>query len=210
MATYLTLKKDSAIIILLLVVVLGATYIKNYPSQSNTNPQSTFQPTPQLELTPTPQPTLTPLPDYSPPSDSPITIQSSTPSDSGQPVSNLKLGVYQDDPSKNQPRTLQSIDWSADGPLERGLCRNSSIVYFRNEGNVPITLFLSTSDWAFQDVTGMVLLQNCRQYFTLTWNYDNSTILVNETRPITFSLAISSNMTNVASFSFSLVVTTVY
>jgi hypothetical protein len=90
------------------------------------------------------------------------------------------------------------------------LSRNSSKVYLRNEGNVPITLFLSTSDWAFQDVTGKALTQNCQQYFTLTWNYDNSTIAMNETRPITFTLALSPNITNVAAFSFSLVVTTVY
>ena len=203
-------KKDFVVVILLLVVVVGLAFNRYYPNQSNANPNSTFQPTPQPGLTFIPQSTLTPLPEFGQPSDSPITIQSSTPSDSGQPASNLKLGIYVDDPSKSQPRTLQSIDWSADGPLEQGLSRNSSKVYFRNEGNVPITLFLSTSDWAFQDVTGKALAQSCQQYFTLTWNYDNSTIAVNETKPITFTLAISPNMTNVATFSFNLVVTTVY
>jgi hypothetical protein len=196
-------KKDFVVVILLLVVVVGLAFNRYYPNQSNANP-------PQPGLTFIPQSTLTPLPEFDQPSDSPITIQSSTPSDSGQPTSNLKLGIYVDDPSKSQPRTLQSIDWSADGPLEQGLSRNSSQVYFTNEGNVPITLFLSTSDWAFQDITGKALAQSCQQYFTLTWNYDNSTIAVGETKPITFTLAISPNMTNVASFSFSLVVTTVY
>ena len=203
-------KKDFVVVILLLVVVVGLAFNRYYPNQSSANHDSTFQTKTQPRLTFIPQSTLTTMPEFGQPSDSPLTIQSSTPSDSGQPVSNLRLGIYLDDPSKSQPRTLQSIDWSADGPLERGLCRNSSKVYFRNEGNVPITMFLSTSDWAFQDVTGKALAQNCQQYFTLTWNYDNSTIAVNETRPTTFTLAISPNITNVDAFSFNLVVTTVY
>jgi len=207
---YMASKKDFAVVILLLIVLVGLVFTRQYPNQSNTNPQSTFQTTTQPGLTSIPQPTLIPLPEFDQPSDSPITIQSSTPSDSGQPESNLKLGIYLDDPTKSQPRTLQSIDWSAEGLLEQGMCRNSSKVYFKNEGNVPIIMFLSTSDWAFQDVTGKALAQNCQQYFTLTWNYNNSTIAVNETRPITFTLALSPNITNVAAFSFSLVVTTVY
>jgi hypothetical protein len=80
-------------------------------------------------------------------------------------------------------------------------------VYFRNEGNVPISLYLSTSDWAFQDVAGKSLSQSYQQYFTLTWDYDNSKIAVNETRSIIFTLAISQNIIDVATFSFSIIVT---
>ena len=46
-----------------------------------------------------------------------------------------------------------------------------------------------------------------QRYFTLTWNYDNSTIAVNEVKPVIFTLSISSNITDVATFSFDIIVT---
>jgi len=99
---YLALKKDSVIVILILVVVLGVVCNKYDSNQLNAHPNSTFQPTPQSVPTSALESNLTPLPESDPPSDSQITIQSSTPSDSGQPVSDLRLGVYIDDPSKSQ------------------------------------------------------------------------------------------------------------
>jgi hypothetical protein len=82
-------------------------------------------------------------------------------------------------------------------------------VYFVNEGSVPITMNVSTSKWAFEDVHGNSLneTENYSRYFSLTWDYDNSTIAVRETRPVTFSLTVSASIIDVATFSFDLIVT---
>ena len=123
-------------------------------------------------------------------------------------TSNPELGVYRFDPSKSPSQTLQVIDWTADGLLEPGQARNSPPVYFRNEGQMSGNLLLSTSNWIFKGMQNNSLSQEIYQrYFTLTWNYDNSTIAVNEVKPVIFTLSISSNITDVTTFSFDIIVT---
>ena len=122
-------------------------------------------------------------------------------------TSNPELGVYRYDPSKNPSQTLQMIDWTADGLLEPGQARNSPTIYFRNEGQMPGNLLFSTSNWVLKGLQNNSLSQEYQRYFTLTWNYDNSTINVTEIRPIIFTLSISSNIRDVATFSFDIIVT---
>jgi hypothetical protein len=151
-------------------------------------------------------PITTPSPSPSPsPSASPSPSPSSSP-----PVYSVKLGIYENDPSAGQPKALQSIDWGAGGPIVPGQKRNSSRVYFRNEGTVPFTLSISTSNWVFQDSAGNSLSSSYSQYFTLTWDCGSSAMGVGETRAVTLTLAVSWSLTNVAAFSFDLVVTMTY
>jgi hypothetical protein len=129
---------------------------------------------------------------------------------SSQSASIVKLGVYASDLSVAQPLALQAIDWSAYGSLVPGQSVNSSKVYLRNEGSVPVSLALSATGWTFQDSGGGFLSESHQQYFVLTWDYDNSKVGVNETRAVTFALTISSSIVDVARFSFRLVVTATY
>ena len=148
-----------------------------------------------------------PLPDSVSQGVSPITSNSQSSPVSGL-TSNPELGVYRFDPSKSPSQTLQVIDWTADGLLEPGQARNSPTVYFRNEGQMSGNLLLSTSNWIFKGMQNNSLSQEIYQrYFTLTWNYDNSTIAVNEVKPVIFTLSISSNITDVTTFSFDIIVT---
>jgi hypothetical protein len=156
----------------------------------------------------TPTPSVTPSPSpYPTPSPTPSSTPSPTPSPSPTPPptpSNISLGLYQNNPSLNQSQVLLNIDWSSMTP---GQEKNSSVAYIKNEGDLPFTMSLSTSNWVFEDSAGNSLSQNYSQYFKVTWNYDNTPLKVNEVRPVIFTLAVSSNLTDVASFSFDLVVT---
>ena len=126
---------------------------------------------------------------------------------SSQPFNpTLKLGVYKDYPYGNQVEALSAIDWSADGPIIPGEIRNSSTVYFRNEGDVAVRLYLSSESWSFGDYLNNTLAQDYRQYFSLSWDYDYSELGVNQVRPVIFSLAVSPLIVDVATFSFGMVV----
>jgi hypothetical protein len=218
----LALRKYRAWLLLSLVVILFvANYFDAYySSQLPPIPHSRFLTTPRRSMEPTLPSSQPPNQQEQPPSQqeplesskpmSPIIIASSAPYTSAQPASNLKLSVYTLDPSTNQFQPLTAIDWSSEGPIIPGQSRNSSRMYFKNEGNVPVTLYLSTSEWLFEDSAGKVLAQEYNQYFSLGWDYDNSTVAVNEARPVTCTLTISSAVVDVVRFSFDIVVTLTY
>jgi hypothetical protein len=151
---------------------------------------------------PTSPPPILPTPTPTEPNGNTITVTPS-PSPTAKPGSTLKLNLYRTYPTQSQ-QVLRNIDWSMIVPGQK---RNSPTVYFRNEGNVPLTMYFAPSDWVFKDSSGNALPQNCSNYFTLTWNYNNSPLEVNEVRAITFTLAVSPDLADVATFSFNLVVT---
>jgi hypothetical protein len=198
---------------MIIVIAVSTHYVGDYiSSQMTLNSQPMSQPytvkpaeivpSPAL-VVPTPPATVKPTPTPQPtPNGSPVTV---TPSPSStSPPSTLQLGIYRSFPTQVSQQVLDNIDWSTIVP---GQARNSSTIYFRNEGTVPLTMTFSPSNWVFHDAAGNALPQSYSQYFTLTWDYDNSSVKVNEVRPLVFTLAVSSNLTDVASFSFNLVVT---
>jgi hypothetical protein len=99
---------------------------------------------------------------------------------------------------------LLDVDLSSITP---GQERNSSVIYFRNEGDLPFTMSFSTANWVFLDSSNNNLSQNYSRYFTLRWNYDNYPLALNEVRPVVFTLAVSSNTKDVVDFSFDVVLT---
>jgi len=135
-----------------------------------------------------------------------IRIETSTSGSSSQLGSTVKIGIYESDPVRNQAKTFSSIDWSLGGPIIAGQSRNSSRVYFRNEGDTAVTLYLSSQAWSFRDYRGKNLSQEYEQYFSLTWDYDNSTLKVNQVMPVVFTLSVSPGIIDVVTFSFDLVV----
>ena len=207
-----TVKKELALVVMVIVVAGGLYFQSNPSSPLPGKPklmQNQFMPSWEND-TASESSNATdsfPPPDNAPQGVSPITSNSQSSPASGI-TSNPELGVYRFDPSKNPSQTLQLIDWNADGLLEIGQARNSPTIYFRNEGQMSGNLLLSTSNWTFKDMQNNTLLQQkYQQYFTLTWNYNNSTIAVNEVKPVIFTLSISSNTTDVTTFSFDIIVT---
>ena len=120
---------------------------------------------------------------------------------------NPKLGIYENDPTKGQPRPLQAIDWSRGGPITPGKSRNSPTAFIRNEGSVPFKLDFSIANWELKNLKGDLLSADHQQYFKITWSYDNSTLTPNETIPIFFTLTIASNIADVATFRFDIIAT---
>ena len=118
------------------------------------------------------------------------------------------LSIYAGDPAKGSTQHLQSIDWSIGGPITPGQSRVSSTVYLRNEAATSLNVVLSTANWAFKTLAGTNLSSDYGKYFTLTWDYDNSTIAVNQVVPVVFTLVVASNIVDVATFSFDIIVTT--
>ena len=207
-----TVKKELAVVVMVLVAAGGLLYF-----QSNHDSQLPGKPIlMQTQLMPiwendTASDSSNATDSFPPPDSvsqgvSPITSNSQSSPVSGL-TSNPELGVYRFDPSKSPSQTLQVIDWAADGLLEPEQARNSPTVYFRNEGQMSRNLLFSTSNWIFKGMQNNSLSQECQRYFTLTWNYDNSTIAVNEVKPVIFTLSISLNITDVTTFSFDIIIT---
>jgi hypothetical protein len=206
------LKKELALVVMVLVAAGGLLYF-----QSNHDSQLPGKPIlMQTQLMPIWENNTVsdsvnatdslPLPDSVSQGASQITSSSQSSPVSGL-TSNPELGVYRYDPSKSPSQTLQMIDWTADGLLEPGQARNSPTIFFRNEGQMPGNLLFSTSNWVLKGLQNNSLSQEYQRYFTLTWNYDNSTINVAEIRPVIFTLSISSNIRDVVTFSFDIIVT---
>jgi hypothetical protein len=101
------------------------------------------------------------------------------------------VGVYLDSGLTNK---VSSIDW---GVLEPGSNVNKT-VYIRNEGNAAATLSLTTSNWS---------PSNASNYLTLTWNYGDQTLNVNEAIQVKFTLSASSSVTGITNFSFDITIT---
>lgn len=105
-------------------------------------------------------------------------------------VQAASLGVYWDvDCSKE----AKSIDW---GSLYPGSSRKIDI-YIRNEGNATTHISLTTAEWKPPEAS---------EYISLDWNYTGQTIKPNDVIQIAFNLSISSNIKEISTFSFNIVI----
>lgn len=100
------------------------------------------------------------------------------------------VGVYQD-PVLTVP--LTEINW---GILEPGEEKNHT-AYIKNESNVPITLVLSTDNWS---------PANASNFITLTWDYDEQPLGVDEFVKVIFTLAVDPAISGIVDFSFDIVI----
>lgn len=101
----------------------------------------------------------------------------------------IGIGVYSDSGLTNK---VSTIDW---GLLERGT-QKSFTVYIRDEGNFPITMSMSTSNWNPSTASS---------YLTLTWNYNGQTINAGASVQVTLTLTVSASITGINSFSFDII-----
>ena len=70
-------------------------------------------------------------------------------------------------------------------------------LYIFNDGNTRETLSLSTSNWNPPEASS---------YINLTWNYRGQIINPNTALPVTLTLAVSPNITEVTYFNFNIIV----
>jgi len=89
---------------------------------------------------------------------------------------------------------VSSINW---GTLEPGSTKNFTL-YIKNEGNVNITLSLSTENWSPSSASN---------YMSLSWSYNGAVIKPGQIVQVTLSLQVSSSISGVTNFSFDIVIT---
>jgi hypothetical protein len=106
-------------------------------------------------------------------------------------VKGIGVGIYWNSACTN---TTSSINW---GILDPG-SNKTVTVYVRNEGNSAATLSRATQNWNPSTASS---------YMTLTWNYAGQTLSVNQVLQIRLTLAVSSAVSGITSFSFDIVIT---
>jgi hypothetical protein len=98
----------------------------------------------------------------------------------------IGIGVYWNEDST---RRVNAIEW---GILQPG-AQKSATVYISNEGNIPLTLSISTSNWNPPTASN---------YLTLTWSHTGQTITAGTTVKVTLTLVVSENITGIRNFNF--------
>lgn len=101
-------------------------------------------------------------------------------------VKTVGVGVYWDPDCVN---TVTSINW---GTLEPG-SNKTVTVWIRNEGNSASTLSMNTSNW---------VPSNASDYISFGWDYDGQPVNPSDVVEVTFTLAVSSSIEGITSFSF--------
>ncbi len=102
----------------------------------------------------------------------------------------VDLGVYSD---AGCTTPLTTLSW---GTLQPGGSQNL-VCYFRNEGNMPVTLTMQTSNWS---------PAGADTYLGLSWNYDSTLIDVDVVVQITFTLTVSPDIEGITTFGFDITV----
>src|SRR3990172_4584763 len=151
------------------------------PSQESTEPTPTQDPSPESP-TPPPSPPPSPSPEPTepapPPTHEPVPEPTPIPTPDPAPeppASSTSFGTYWDQACTNQ---TSSITW---GNLSPGATKKM-VLYIRNEGNTPITLYKATTNWN---------PINAANFITLDWDYGNQSLSVGSITKITLTLSVS-------------------
>lgn len=99
----------------------------------------------------------------------------------------IGIEVYRDETLTNK---ATMINW---GLLTPGTQKTQTI-YVSNKGNLPVSLYLSVSNWSPSTASN---------YLTLTWSYANGqTLNSSDAVKVTLTLAVSPSVTGVSNFNF--------
>jgi hypothetical protein len=105
-------------------------------------------------------------------------------------IETIGVGVYSNIQCSSP---LTSIAW---GTLEPG--ENQTVIcYIKNEGNLPSTLSMYTSNWN---------PSSTENYLTLSWNYDGRSINPDDSVQVTFTLNVDPSIEGITSFSFDITI----
>lgn len=105
-------------------------------------------------------------------------------------VKAINVDVYSDSACT---LVLSSIDW---GTIEAGTSVNRTI-YVKNTGNHVLTLSLSSSGWSPSDAGS---------YLTLSWDKQGATLNKGQSTAAVLTLAVSSSISGITSFSVNIVI----
>jgi len=163
------------LVFLVFAVVVAATFMliqaaANFSVRINSN---------LFIVYPTPAPTPTPSP-----APSPIPTPTPTPT----PV--LQIGVYKD---TDCTEALTSINW---GELSPGESKNFTC-YIRNQGNVPVALYMQTENWSSPLAAS---------YIGLSWDCEGAVLAKGAVVSAMFTLHVDSAVQGVDSFAFDIVI----
>jgi len=107
---------------------------------------------------------------------------------------NLKaigVGVYWDSSCTN---TVSSIDWGVLDPS----ATVTRTIYVRNEGNVAVTLSMTTGNWDPSSASS---------YITLIWSRGGYVLSAGSVVDAVLTLSVSSSISEITSFSFDITIT---
>lgn len=105
-------------------------------------------------------------------------------------VKSVGVGVYWDYSATNP---VSSLDW---GALEAGATKEYT-VYVKNEGNVPITLSMTTENWNPTSAS---------THMTLQWTRENYVLTAGSRVSAKLTLSVSQNINGITSFGFDVVI----
>lgn len=106
-------------------------------------------------------------------------------------VTAVGVGVYTDSACTT---TLSNIVW---GALNPGNTKTYTM-YVRNEGTVPMTLSMRTSNWNPASASS---------YVALSWNQENYVLSASQVVQSVLTLSVSSSVSGVTNFSFDITIT---
>jgi hypothetical protein len=123
-------------------------------------------------------------------------------------LTGINIGIFSDQLCQN---STNSINW---GSVTPGSLANYT-VFIKNTGALPETLsfVIPATSWQFSfdnnPVTNATAISSDENYFSLTWNYVQGTVLNPGAPaiPVTFSLSVANTIQGVDTFSFNIVVT---
>ncbi len=105
-------------------------------------------------------------------------------------INAIGVGVYQESSCIHQ---ITSIDW---GSIEPD-ANDNVIIYIRNEGNVPMTLNMTCSNWIPSEASS---------YITLSWNREGSQVNPQSVLETVLTLSVSSEISSISEFSFNITI----
>jgi hypothetical protein len=117
-------------------------------------------------------------------------VATRTISNSGS-INAVGVGVYAD---SNCTTVLSTINW---GGLNPGNVKNYTM-YVENTGTVPVTLNMTVGSWSPTSASS---------YITLTWNQEQYVLPAGQVVTAVLTLSVSSSISGVTSFSFTITIT---
>jgi hypothetical protein len=106
-------------------------------------------------------------------------------------VQTAGVAVYRDSGCTTK---VSSVPWGSLTPGSTG----SYSIYVRNEGSIPLSLFVDTANWS---------PSNAANYMILSSNYGGQTIEPNQVIQVTLRLTVFQSISGISTFSFDIVLT---
>jgi hypothetical protein len=105
-------------------------------------------------------------------------------------LNSIGVGVYQEASCENE---VTEIPW---GYVDPGSTQNR-IIYIKNEGNLPMTLNMTTGPWNPDAVSSFIVL---------SWNQEGTQVNAQSVLETVLTLSVSADITGISTFSFNITI----